>query len=149
MSNGDGNDKGNVDGSKINGDGNKEGKGGKSNGNSDKEGNGGSSNNGNGNKEARTKAARGMILATKRARERARVARWMAMATKRARATATRVAGKKKAIARATKRAMVMATTRAMVTNGNNMGNGYGKEGGGRLMAATMGTVQRTRPLAL
>ncbi len=29
------------------------------------------------------------------------------------------------------------------------MGNGYGKEGGRRLMAATMGTAQRTRLLAL
>jgi hypothetical protein len=40
---------------------------------------------------------------------------------------------------RATKRAMARAAT----------GNGYGKEGGGRSMAATMGAAQRTRPLAL
>jgi hypothetical protein len=36
-----------------------------------------------------------MIMATKRARERARVARSMVMATKRARATLTRVVGDK------------------------------------------------------
>jgi hypothetical protein len=42
-----------------------------------------------------------------------------------------------------------MATKRAMATNGNNMGNGYGKEGGGRSTSGTMGTAQRTRPLAL
>ncbi len=46
-------------------------------------------------------------------------------------------------------RAMVTATKRAMATNGNNKGNGYGKEGDGRLMAATMGTARRTGPLAL
>jgi hypothetical protein len=40
---------------------------------------------------------------------------------------------------RATKKEMARAA----------MGNGYSKEGGGHLMAATMGTVQRTRPLAL
>jgi hypothetical protein len=38
---------------------------------------------------------------------------------------------------------------RAMATDGNNRGNGYGKEGGGHLTAATMGTAQRTGPLAL
>jgi hypothetical protein len=49
----------------------------------------------------------------------------------------------------------VMATTskRAIVTNGDNTGNGYGKEGGGQAAAATMamgmGTAQRTWPLAL
>ncbi len=36
-----------------------------------------------------------------------------------------------------------------MVTNGNTTGNGYGKEGGGRSTAATMGTAQRTWLLAL
>jgi hypothetical protein len=46
-------------------------------------------------------------------------------------------------------RAMAMATKRVMATNGNNIDNGYSKEGGGRLMAATMGTAQRTHPLAL
>ncbi len=49
----------------------------------------------------------------------------------------------------ATKRAMPMATKRAMATGGNNTGNGYGKEGGGRSTAATMGTARRTHPLAL
>jgi hypothetical protein len=51
------------------------------------------------------------------------------------------------------KRAMATATKRAIVTNGDNMGNSYGKEGGGHLMAATMamgmGTVRRTWPFAL
>ncbi len=46
-------------------------------------------------------------------------------------------------------RAMVTATKRAMATNGNNMGNGYGKEGDGHLMAVTMGMAQRTWLLAL
>ncbi len=46
-------------------------------------------------------------------------------------------------------RARVMATKRVMATNGNNTGIGYGKEGGRRLMAATMGTAQRTHLLAL
>ncbi len=52
----------------------------------------------------------------------------------------------KRAIARAA-RAMAMATKRAMVTGGNNKDNDYGKEGGGRLSAATRGTAQRTRLL--
>jgi hypothetical protein len=44
---------------------------------------------------------------------------------------------------------MVMAMKRAMATNGNNMGNGYGKEGNGRLTAAMRVTAQRTWPLVL
>jgi hypothetical protein len=44
---------------------------------------------------------------------------------------------------------MATATKRVMATNGNNTGNGYGKEGGRRLMAATMGMAGRTHPLAL
>ncbi len=44
--------------------------------------------------------------------------------------------------------AMATATKRAMVTDGNNTGNGYGEEASGRAMATTMamgmGTVQRT-----
>jgi hypothetical protein len=44
---------------------------------------------------------------------------------------------------------MSTATKRVMATNGDNTGNGYGKEGGGRSTAATMGTAQRTHPLAL
>jgi hypothetical protein len=35
-------------------------------------------------------------------------------------------------------RVMAMATERAMVTDSNTMGNGYGKEGGGHLTEATM-----------
>jgi hypothetical protein len=46
-------------------------------------------------------------------------------------------------------REMATATKRVMATNGDNTGNGYGKEGGGRLTAAMMGTVQRTHLLAL
>jgi hypothetical protein len=49
-------------------------------------------------------------------------------------------------------RAMVLATKRAM-TNSNNMGNGYGKEGGERVTVATMairmGMAIRTWPLVL
>jgi hypothetical protein len=44
---------------------------------------------------------------------------------------------------------MATEMKRVMATNDNNTGNGYIKEGGGRLMAATMGTAQRTHPLAL
>jgi hypothetical protein len=44
---------------------------------------------------------------------------------------------------------MAMMTKRAMATNDDNMGNGYGEEDDGRLMAVTMGTARRTRPLAL
>jgi hypothetical protein len=44
---------------------------------------------------------------------------------------------------------MATATKRVMATNDNNTGNGYGKEGGGRSTAATMGMAQRTHPLAL
>ncbi len=54
----------------------------------------------------------------------------------------------KRAMARAA-RAMATATRRVMATNGDNTGNGYGEEGSGRLTVATMGTVQRTHPLAL
>jgi hypothetical protein len=58
----------------------------------------------------------------------------------------------KREMARAA-RVMAMATKRAILTNGNNMGIGYGKEGGGKAMAATMamgmGMVQRTWPLVL
>jgi hypothetical protein len=58
----------------------------------------------------------------------------------------------KRVIVRAA-RAMAMATKRAMATDNNNTGNGYGKEGGRRLMVATilmgMMMVQRTWPLAL
>ncbi len=50
-------------------------------------------------------------------------------------------------------RVMATATKRAMATDGNNMGNGYGKEPSGQAMAATMamgmGTMQRTWPLML
>jgi hypothetical protein len=37
------------------------------------------------------------------------------------------------------KRARVQATKREMVTNGNNTGNRYGKEGGGYSLVATWG----------
>jgi hypothetical protein len=44
-------------------------------------------------------------------------------------------------------------TKRAMATDGNNTGNGYGKETSGQAIAATMamgmGTAQRTWPLML
>ena len=50
-------------------------------------------------------------------------------------------------------RAMAMATKRAMATDGDNMGNGYGKEASGQATVATMamgmGTAQRTWPLTL
>jgi hypothetical protein len=69
-----------------------------------KEGNGdGGKSNGVGNEDARMKAARGIITATKKARVRVRAARWMATAIKRAKVmaargmtTATRVVGNKK-----------------------------------------------------
>jgi hypothetical protein len=54
----------------------------------------------------------------------------------------------KRAMARVA-RAMTTAAKRVMMTNRDNTCNGYGKEGGGHLMAATMGTAQRTHPLAL
>jgi hypothetical protein len=55
----------------------------------------------------------------------------------------------KRAMARAA-RAMAMEKKKAiMATNNDNTGNGYGEEDDGRLMSATMGTAQRTRPLAL
>jgi hypothetical protein len=63
------------------------GEGGKSNGKDDKDGNGnGSKSDSDGDKDGKTKEARRMITAMKRARERARVERWMAMPTNRARA---------------------------------------------------------------
>ncbi len=46
-------------------------------------------------------------------------------------------------------RAMATAKKRALATNGDNTGNGYGKKDDGRLTVATIGTVQRTWPLAL
>jgi hypothetical protein len=50
-------------------------------------------------------------------------------------------------------RVMATATKRAKATDGNNMGNGYGKEPSGQVTAATMvmgmGTTQRTWPLTL
>jgi hypothetical protein len=54
----------------------------------------------------------------------------------------------KRAMARVA-RVMATATKRVMVPDGNNMGNGYVKEGVGCLTAATMGTAQRTWPFAL
>ncbi len=49
--------------------------------------------------------------------------------------------------------AMETAAKRAMATNGDNLGDGYGEEAGGQAMAATMamgmGTAQRTWPLTL
>ncbi len=39
--------------------------------------------------------------------------------------------------------AMAKAKKRAMATNGNNMGNGYGKEGGGQATGATMAMGKR------
>ncbi len=50
-------------------------------------------------------------------------------------------------------RAMSTTTKRAMATNGNNTGLGYGEEAGGQASAATMamemGTAQRKSPLTL
>ncbi len=54
----------------------------------------------------------------------------------------------KKAIARVA-RVMATATKRAMATNDDNTGNGYGEEDDGSSTAATMGMARRTRPLAL
>jgi hypothetical protein len=49
--------------------------------------------------------------------------------------------------------AMTMATKRAMATNGNNTGNGYGKEASGQattaIMAMGMGTARRAWLLTL
>ncbi len=74
----------------------------------------GSKSYGNSKKDTRMKAARGVIMVTKRARARARAARWMVTATKRARATVAR--------------GIVMATW----VTGNKKGNGDGnKEGNG------------------
>jgi hypothetical protein len=54
----------------------------------------------------------------------------------------------KRAMTRAA-RAMVTATKRAMATDGNHMGNRFGKEGGRHSTAVTMGMAQRTRQLGL
>ncbi len=43
-------------------------------------------------------------------------------------------------------RAMATATKRVMATNGDNTGNGYGKEGGGRSTVATLGMAGRDTP---
>jgi hypothetical protein len=40
-------------------------------------------------------------------------------------------------------RAMATATKIAIATNGDNLDDGYGKEGGGHLTAAIMGMAQR------
>ncbi len=49
--------------------------------------------------------------------------------------------------------AMATVTKRPMATDGNNTGDGYGKEASGQAMVATMamgmGTAQRTWPLML
>ncbi len=93
-------------------------------------------------------AARAMAMAKKRAM--ARVAKVMARASKTEMARAARaMVTALKRVLTAAARAMATVTKRAMATNGNNTGNGYGKEGDGHLMAATRETVQRTRPLAL
>jgi hypothetical protein len=60
------------------------------------------------------------------------------------------VRGTKRAMVKATmKRAMATAMKRAMATDGDNMGKGYGEEGGGRLTVAMMLMAQRTWLLAL
>jgi hypothetical protein len=50
-------------------------------------------------------------------------------------------------------RAMATVTKRAMVTYGDNMGDGYGEEAGRQATVATMamgmGTARKTRPLML
>jgi hypothetical protein len=46
-------------------------------------------------------------------------------------------------------RVMVTVMKTVMATDVDNRGNGYNEEGNGRLTAATMGTAQRTQPLAL
>jgi hypothetical protein len=51
------------------------------------------------------------------------------------------------------KRAMAMATKRVVAKNGDNAGNGYGKEGGEQATAVTialeMGTAQRIWSIVL
>jgi hypothetical protein len=54
----------------------------------------------------------------------------------------------KRAMARGA-RAMATATKRGMATNGDNTGNGHGKECGRGSTAAVMGWHKRTQPLAL
>jgi hypothetical protein len=161
-SNGDGNKEGNGEGGKSNGNGVKEGDGksGKSNGNGVEEGvDGGGKSNGNGNEEGKGKGGNGNSnKGVRGGTQRQQRGQWQqqqvwgatkrALATEIAIVTVTKVAGNKRAMARAA-RAMVTATKREMATNGNNTGNGYGKEGGARLTVATRGMVQRTRPLAL
>ncbi len=70
----------------------------------------------------------------------------MAMVVKRARAMAAKGMAMAARVA-GNKMAMAMATKKAMATNGDNTGNGYGKEGGGHSTAATMGMAQRKWPL--
>ncbi len=50
---------------------------------------------------------------------------------------------------RAKKRLMATTTKKAMATDGDNTGNGYGKVSGGRLTAAAMGMAQRKLHLML
>ncbi len=90
-----------------------------------------------------------MITAMKRARERARVERLSGKANKQDKGEGWQEGWRRRQKWWATNRAMPMATKRAMVTNGNNTGNGYGKEGGRHSTVATMGTAQRTHPLVL
>jgi hypothetical protein len=54
-----------------------------------------------------------------------------------------------RAMATATKRVMATAMKRVMATDDDNTGNGYGEEDDKRLIAATMGTMQKTWLLAL
>jgi hypothetical protein len=95
-------------------------------------------------KRAIVRVARAMATASKRAM--ARAARAIGTVSKRA--TVTSVAGNKKGLATVA-RVMATATKRAMGTNGNNTGNGHGKEDDRPLMAAMMGMAQRTWLLAL
>jgi hypothetical protein len=121
------NREGNGDGGKSDGNGNKEGKGkgGKSDGYEDEEGNGdGGKIDGNSYKEGNGKGGKRFSNGNSGG------------------------GPQKRAMARAA-RAMAMATKRVMATNSDNTGNGYGKEGGGRLAAMTTGTARRTHPLAL
>ncbi len=77
-----------------------------------------------------------------------RATRAMAMATNRtiAMAAIAMATWQRQLVWLATKKVRVQATKRVMGTNGNNLDNGCGKEGGGRSMAAMMGMAQRTRP---
>jgi hypothetical protein len=51
----------------------------------------------------------------------------------------------KRAMARAS-RVMATAMKRVMATKGDNTGNGYGEEGGGHSLAATMGMARMDTP---